>query len=301
MRVAVTGATGYVGRFIVAALQAEGSTVRALARVGSERGGFPEGIDWVTGGLRDRAAILRLVEGVDAVVHAAFEHAPGRYRGGEVDDLAGFLTTNLNGSLELIAASRAAGVARFVLLSSRAVYGRGLPGRLLDEAHPAWPDSHYGAHKAALEAFVSSWGLADGWPICALRPTGVYGLTRPVERSKWYELVRAVLAERPWLTPRAGTEVHGADVARAVLLLLRADGVAGRAFNCGDLAISDRDVAIIVQELAGVRGPLPEERRVPAEKVMDCGALARLGMRFGGRPLLEATVAELVRAVRLQA
>lgn len=297
MRVAVTGATGYVGRFVVAGLMEEGHAVRVLARAGADRGGFTAEPEWITGDLRDAAAVAALVRGVDAVVHAAYEHVPGRYRGGEGNDLAGFLDANLLGSLALMQAARAAGAGRFVLLSSRAVYGRRLPGRPLDEDHPTAPDSHYGALKAALEAFTASFA-ADGWNACALRPTGVYGRTWPLRRSKWHPLISAMLAGQPWPHPRAGTEVHGQDVARAVGLLLRADGVAGRTFNCSDLAVSDRDVARIVQETVGGTGPLPEGRIVEAEGIMDCAALKALGMRFGGRPLLEATVAELMHAIR---
>jgi nucleoside-diphosphate-sugar epimerase len=44
-----------------------------------------------------------------------------------------------------------------------------LQDRPLDEAHPLWPKSHYGAHKAAIEKFVHSFGLGEGYAICSLR------------------------------------------------------------------------------------------------------------------------------------
>lgn len=298
MLVAVTGATGYVGRFVVAELLARGAEVRALTRPGSDRGGFPGPVAWVEGDLRQPGALAALVAGSDAVVHAAFEHRPGRYRGGEGDDLDGFLAANLDGSLALMRLAREAGAGRFVFLSSRAVYGRRLPDRPLDEDHPALPDTHYGAYKAAVEAFISAWGLGDGWQACALRPTGVYGLTHPVERSKWHGLVAAVLDGRPWPEARGGTEVHGADVARAVWLLLTTPDVAGRAYNCSDLYVTSRDVAEIAQRLTGARGPLPDQPSAPPAKVMETGRLRALGLEFGGRPLLERTVAGLVEAVR---
>jgi nucleoside-diphosphate-sugar epimerase len=298
VRVAVTGASGYVGRFIVAELLAHGVEVRAWARASTDRSGFPGTLDWVEGGLRQPNSIGPLLRGVDAVVHAAFEHRPGRYRGGEGEDLEGFLAANLSGSLTLMRRAREAGVGRFVFISSRAVYGRRLPGRALDEDHPAFPDTAYGAMKAAIEAFVASWG--EDWRVCALRPTGVYGLAHPVRRSKWFGLVEAVLAERVYPNARGGTEVHGADVARAVWLLLGAPGVAGQVYNCSDLYVADRDVAAIVQGLTGAVGPLHDSPLKPPGNVMETGRLRALGMRFGGRPLLERTVAELVEAVRRQ-
>jgi nucleoside-diphosphate-sugar epimerase len=191
-------------------------------------------------------------------------------------------------------------VGRFVLLSSRAVYGRRLPGAALDEDHPAWPETHYGAMKAALEAFVSSFaaGGDSGWGICALRPTGVYGLTHPVGRSKWLELVAAIADGRPWADPRGGTEVHGADLARAVWLLLTAPAVAGGVFNCSDLYVTSREVALIVQRLTGARGPLPDPPAALPTHVMAAGRLRGLGWRPGGQGRLERTVGELVEAAR---
>ena len=147
MRVAVTGAAGYVGRFVVAELLAQGWEVRAWARDGTDRGGFPGPVEWVEGGLERPESALPLVEGADALVHAAYRHLPGRYRGGEGQDLEGYLAANLTGTLSFLRRARAAGVERVVFLSSRAVYGRRLPDRPLDEDHPAWPDSHYGAYK----------------------------------------------------------------------------------------------------------------------------------------------------------
>jgi nucleoside-diphosphate-sugar epimerase len=296
VRVAVTGASGYVGRFIVAELLARGVEVRAWARTSTDRSGFTGPVAWVEGGLREPGSIGPLIDSVDAVVHAAFEHLPGRYRGGEGDDLDGFLAANLTGSLTLMRRAREAGVGRFVFLSSRAVYGRRVAGRALDEDHPVFPDTHYGAMKAAVEAFVASWGR--DWQVCALRPTGVYGLAHPVRRSKWYGLVEAVLAAQAYPNARGGTEVHGSDVARAVWLLLTAPEVGGQVYNCSDLYVADRDVALIVQRLTGVAGPLPEPPASPPSNVMETGRLRALGMMFGGRALLERAVAELVEAVR---
>lgn len=296
MIVAVTGATGYVGRFVVAALHARGDRVRALLRPGRELVGLPDGIEPITGDLADPPA--HLCTGADALVHAALEHLPGRYRGGEGAQPQRYLDVNLMGSLRLLRQAQAAGVRRCVLLSSRAVYGRRIAGIPLDETHPAWPDTLYGATKAALEAFAAALGQGEGWPIAVLRPTGVYGITHPVERSKWYDLVRTTLAGEAWPGRHGGGEVHGADVARAVLLLLDAPDLAGRVFNCADLYLTDRDIAASVQRLAGVDGPLPEPPSSPPRNLMVCRALAELRFRFGGRPLLERTLAELIEAVR---
>src|SRR5262245_47615280 len=110
--IAVTGATGYVGRFVVAELHRQGMAVRALARPEAERGGCTGAWDWVVGDLHSDEALARLGERADAVVHLPYEHVPGHYRGGEGDDLAGWLDANVNGSLRLLLAARVAKVER---------------------------------------------------------------------------------------------------------------------------------------------------------------------------------------------
>ena len=296
MIVAVTGATGTVGRFIVERLLQAGVRVRAWRREGSDLSGLPDTIEWVAGGLGMPHSAEHLVEGADMLVHAALQHVPGRYRGGEGDDLAEFLEANVGGSLTLLATARDAGVKRAVVVSSRAVFGASVTGMVGDD-HPVAPDTHYGAAKAALEAFVQSFGQ-EGWPVAALRPTGVYGIVRPIEKSKWFGLVGAVMQGEP-VPARSGTEVHGADVAEAVWRLLEVplEAMTGRAFNCSDIVVSNREIVELVQELSGIRGPVPEDAP-PPEAIMRTEALAALGVKFGGRERFAETIAALIEASR---
>ena len=299
MIAAVTGATGIVGSFVVRRLLSEGLRVRAWRRAGSTASKIFAGVEWIPGDLRDPASMSALVEGADMLVHAALDHAPGRYRGGEGDDLAGFLDANVGGSLRLLCAARAAGIRRCVVLSSRAVFGDTRPAAILDDDAPLHPDTHYGAAKMALEAFVASFGIGETWAVAALRPTGIYGIVEPVERSKWFGLVAALMEGGPPPPPRAATEVHGEDVAEAVWRLLTADAgkIAGRAFNCSDMVVDTTRIVSIVARLAGIEVAPPPPARPPGI-VMACPGLAGLGMRFGGEALLERTLAGLVRAAR---
>ncbi len=293
MRVAVTGGSGYVGGFIVDHLLKAGHEVRLMVRPDSTRP--MRDLDNFAVELDPDSDFRGLLNGCGALVHAAFHHQRGQYRHGEGQDLQGFLRKNVSGSLALLNQAFACGVGRAIILSSRAVYGRQIPGAILSEDMAGNPDTHYGAAKAALEAFAASYALQDGWPVCALRPTGVYGLVDPVDRSKWYDLVGACLAGQP-LPVRGGTEVHGADIADAVLRLLRAEEteIAGNAFNCSDMYLSTRDIAAIVQDRSGRDIALPAQ---PADQaaynVMDCSRLTRLGIAFSGRARFEQTVAAL--------
>ncbi len=303
MIIAVTGGTGFLGRYILRALAGQGHQLRCWYRPSSDRGGLEDlagSLEWQQGQLGDPAAAQALVQGADAVVHAAleWERAGDRRTSGDAN-LTEFLEKNLMGSLRLFIEARSAGVGRFVFISTCAVHEVILPDRPLDETHPCWPTKHYGAHKAALEKFVHSYGLGQGWPICALRPTGIYGIHHPISASKWYDLVGQVVRGEPIRSERGGKEVHAADVARAVALLLGvpAEQMAGRSFNCYDMYIADQHVAAIAKRLSGSRSEIADLNRGPKNQIQT-GRIRALGMTFGGEPLLRQTVAELVAAHR---
>jgi nucleoside-diphosphate-sugar epimerase len=301
MKIAVTGATGFLGRYLVVRLAAAGHRLTCWHRPTSDLGHFPGqiaagSIRWIDGSLSDDRTGRELVEGADAVVHAALDHPGGGFRGGE-GDLGRFVETNVVGSVRLIEAARAAAVGRFVFISSCAVHEKILSDRLLDETHPTWPSSHYGAHKVAIEAFVHSFGFGHDYPICALRPTGIYGLAHPPRASKWFSLVQQVREGAPVDCRRGGKEVHASDVARAVLLLLEAPAAAitGEAFICYDRYISEFEVASIAKRLTGSRSEIAGEPSAPRNQIVTV-KLGALGMKYGGTPLLERTVQQLVDA-----
>jgi nucleoside-diphosphate-sugar epimerase len=301
MLIAVTGATGFLGRYIVRDLAGAGHRLRCWYRPSSDRSGFEEvagSLEWLEGNLRDPAGNAGLIRGADAVVHAALEwEQRGGSRAAAQRDPDVFLQANLMGSLRLFQEAFAAGVPRFVFISTCAVHEVILADRPLDEAHPLWPTSHYGAHKAALEKFVHSYGLGHGWPVCALRPTGIYGRAHPASASRWFDLVGQVMRGEPVSSAKGGKEVHAADVARAVGLLLTADAdrVRGQAFNCYDRYIAEQDVARIAKEQSGSASAIADLNRGPRNQI-DTRKIRAVGMEFGGERLLRQTVAELVEA-----
>ena len=298
MRVGVTGATGFLGRYIVGRLAGQGHHCRCWHRPTSDLGAFsvPTGmLTWIPGELDDPQAAQSLVAGCDAVVHAALDHPGGGFIGGEGDPLT-FVATNIMGTLRLIEAARGAGVQRFVFISTCAVHDKILADRPLDETHPLWPYSHYGAHKAALEAFVHSYGFGRKFPICALRPTGIYGLAHPPQASKWFSLIAAVARGEDVECRKGGKEVHASDVARAVEILLTADNIAGESYNCYDRYISEFEVAEIAREVTGSRSAIRGVPPRPKNQIVT-DKLQALGMTFGGKPLMEQTVREIAGAI----
>lgn len=263
MRVAISGGTGLVGRFLTEAVAGAGHEVVLLSRRPVE------GFAHVPFALGDRPDVE-----ADVLVHAAYHHVAGRYRGGEGDDPEGFRRANVDGSLRLMER-----FPRTVFLSSRAVYDGQPAGSVLTEDLTLSPDGLYGQVKAEVEA------AAD----VSLRATGIYGAG---VGHKWTELFDDFLNGRP-VAPRVATEVHGADLAAAVLMFLEN----GRgAFNVSDLLLDRRDLLAEVASLTGCTHELPE--RSGAEvSAMDCTRLRTLGWVPGGWGRLIASLPAMVQSL----
>jgi nucleoside-diphosphate-sugar epimerase len=187
MKLAVTGATGFVGSHLLDVAIAEGNEVIALTR----REQAPrEGVAWVSGDLHNRSALEQLVDGADAVIHVA-----GVITG---QTPATFERGNVEGTLSMLAAATAGGVRRFVQVSSLAAREPKL--------------SLYGASKREAEELVHSSGL--DWAI--VRPPAVYG---PGDRET-LELFRMARMGVMLMPPKGRVSViHADDLARLLLAL----------------------------------------------------------------------------------
>ena len=293
MKIAVTGATGFIGRYILHQLAEQNHQLVAWRRASSDTSGLESlDVEWVEGDLTNPDSMIRLVTGCDAIVHSALWKPGPSFRGGE-GPIAQFAATNIVGSLNLITSAIEQGVDRFIFLSTCAVHEVILDDRLLDEAHPCWAGSHYGAHKAAIEKFVHSFALVDGYNICALRPTGVYGLAHPATNSKWFDLIHQVAKGHDVEVAGGGKEVHALDVARAAAMLLVADGTAGEAFNCYDRYISRHEVASIARELSQSASTISGQPKSPKHQI-ETGKIKAKGMDFGGTALLRSTIQQII-------
>ena len=191
MTIAVTGGTGFVGARFIDTVVAAGHQVRALAR--REQPPRP-GVEWVYGSLGDSDSLRKLVTGSSSVVHIA----------GVINarDPAEFERGNVDGTLAMLSAATAAGVTRFVHVSSLAARERKL--------------SKYGESKARSEELVQRSGL--DWVI--VRPPAVYG---PGDRETLELFKMAKL--RLMLLPPSGrvSLIHVDDLARLLLALAEDD------------------------------------------------------------------------------
>lgn len=191
MIVALTGGTGFLGRHVLDRLVAHGHRVKALAR----REQPPrDDVAWIAGDLADTAALTRLSEGADAVIHVAgLVNAP---------DAAGFEAGNRVGTANMARAARAAGVTRFVHVSSLAATQPQL--------------SAYGASKAAAEQELARAGIDAR----IVRPPGIYG---PGD-TETLDLFRMAARGLVLLPPRGRASwIHVDDMARLIVALAEAD------------------------------------------------------------------------------
>jgi nucleoside-diphosphate-sugar epimerase len=194
MRLAVTGATGFVGGRLLDAAHAAGHDIRALSRRPTPS---REGVEWIAGSLEDPASLGRLCTGADAIIHVAGVI--------NVRDEAGFEAGNVAGTAAVLAAAKSAGVPRFVNVSSLAAREPSL--------------SKYGASKARSEVLVKTSGLS----FAIVRPPAVYG---PGDRET-LELFKMAKRGLIALPPAGRLSLLHADDLAALLLALAAIDVTG--------------------------------------------------------------------------
>jgi UDP-glucose 4-epimerase len=162
--IALTGATGFIGRFLLKDLKRRGYRVRALLRHPDAL--VPEIESAIIGDLARPANLAQALRGIDYIVHsAAIAHAMS---GRPEDD---YRTINTQATVALARAGAAAGVKRFVFLSSiRAQTDASAESVLTEDMEPA-PTDAYGRSKLEAEQALATLGL--DW--VALRPVLVYG------------------------------------------------------------------------------------------------------------------------------
>ena len=179
----MTGAGGFLGRYLVEQLLARGDRVRGLARRRyAELDAL--GIEPVQGDIRDTAAVQRACQGVDCVFHvAAIAGIWGPWRQ--------YYEINTLGTSHVIAACRRAGVRRLVYTSSPSVTFAGCDQCGVGESVP-YPErwlAHYPHTKALAEKLVQA-AAGDELLTCSLRPHLIWGprdqhlIPRLIERAR---------------------------------------------------------------------------------------------------------------------
>jgi UDP-glucose 4-epimerase len=314
MRVAVTGANGFVGRAVVTTLLAHGHQVRALTRSPDTSLIIP-GVEGIATG--DIGAIedwRPFLTGTEVVIHlAARAHVPD----GRFADAGVIRAMNTTAALRLAEAAAKRGARRFVYLSSVKVIGESTPrdSPPLTSAAPLAPADLYARSKAEAEAGLAEIGARTGLSLTILRPPLVYG---PGVRANFRALVKLV-ARAPALPFGAirnrRSLVSVDNLASAIQASIGHPAAAGRTFfvtdgedpSTGELvqAIAaglDRRVALLpvppalMTAAAGLFGKGEAMRRLTESLRVD-GTEIRVAL--GWRPLetLREGVARAARAI----
>lgn len=266
MLVALTGCSGFIGSYTASALKREGHTVRGLVRKTSRREHIDKVVDqFIVGDQNDDAVLNQLVKGVDAVIHNSVNWQT------RSDPIANF-NSNLLGSLKLLELTRIAGVKQFVFVSSVAAISEISDqwNGLIDETHPTWPGSLYGAYKAAMEAHIKAYHHAFKMNTSAWRPAAVYGVAPEVERSQWIGIVHDVLDNQPIDMPKGGKITHVQDVADALALSIGDESVAGQIYTIVDRYIYWQEVAQIAKTLTGSTSTITDRIGSGPKNQFDC-------------------------------
>ncbi len=244
MNVLITGATGYLGRAVSAAVAARGHTVVAFARHATASGlPYPT----VDGDIRDDTAVRRAASGCEAIIHMAAKVAVWARRPGEFDEI------NIGGLRAVLRAAASLRVPRVVYTSSFLA----LPPAGA-RAPQAWND--YQRTKVAADR-VAEGAAAAGAPLVRLYPGVVYGPGPLTEGN----LIGGMLAEHlagrlPGLigATRRWSYAFIDDVAAGHAAALEA-GRAGEHYRLGGEDASLHDVFEIVRDVTG----LPVPRHIP--------------------------------------
>jgi UDP-glucose 4-epimerase len=302
----VTGGAGFIGSHLVDALQERECRVRVLDNfsTGSAENlahlrGLSQ-IEIIPGDVGDAASVAKVLQGAEVVFHLAtrgVRHSIGHpLENHEV---------NAWGTLVLLDQARKAGVQRFVHVSSSEVYGtaRYIP---MDENHPCFPETVYGAAKLAGEAYARAYHQTYGLPTVVVRPFNNFGPRSHYEGDAGEVIPRFTvwaLNGRPPIIFGDGTQtrdfIYVEDTAHWLWRVAECDELIGQTINLGSgKETAVRELAKIVCEEVGRPELAPEfhpprpgdvrRHRAGVERAQKLlGLHLRIPLREGIRKLIE--------------
>lgn len=247
MTVFITGGSGFVGLNLLELLLGRGEDVVSFSlapppeRARAAFEALPGSLRHVDGDVCDPQGIAEALErsGARRVIHGAVITAGiGRER----RDPASIVSTNVQGTVNVLEASRRHGVERFVYLSSASVYGANALGAdTLSEAHtPPIPQSLYAVTKYAAEGIARRYGTVFDMHVVAARLSAVFGRWEHDTGlrdtlSPPYLLARmAAAGERAMLAEEGSRDwIYGPDAAAGIVALLDAAGLRHDVYNVG--------------------------------------------------------------------
>ena len=268
-----------LGSAVAARISSDGHEIRALQRRAS---GFA---DEVLGSLTDPEAVVRAVQGMNAVVHLAAKVSL-------IGDRTEFHQVNVEGTRRLLAAAASAGVTRFVQISSPSVAHSGV-AIVGEDAMPADPlraRGDYARSKAEAEVLALA-SDRPGFSVVAIRPHLVWGpgdtqlVARIVERARRGRLPLlghgAALIDSTYIDNAASAIAHALE---------RADAVHGNSYVVTNG--EPRPVAELLQGMCSAAGVPAPAWRIPASVAYTAGGLVESVWRGEEEPPMTRFLAE---------
>jgi UDP-glucose 4-epimerase len=256
--VVVTGGAGFIGSELVRQLAARGDRVVAIDNlVNGKRENLhevlSERVSLLEKDIRDLAAIVPHLREARVVYHLAClgvrhsVHSP--YENHDV---------NATATLRLLAASREAGVPRFVYVSSSEVYGTARWAPMTEE-HPTYPSTVYGGSKLAGECYTRAYFETYGYPTVVVRPFNTFGPRSHHEGDSGEVIPKFLLrclAGKPLIVFGDGRQTRDftfvSDTAAGIVLAGKEPKAIGQTINLGSgREITINDLARQVAEVAG--------------------------------------------------
>ncbi|WP_428928953.1 NAD-dependent epimerase/dehydratase family protein [Marinibacterium sp. SX1] len=225
-KIYVTGAAGFIGRYLLPALIERGHEVIATDVAAPAE---DPGCRFETADIRDNLRHAPLVAQCDTVVHCGGISGPMLMQ----DNPAEVLDINIKGTLGLLSLARSFGLRRFVGLSSVSAYGTTPDMAMAGEDTPLCASNAYGTSKAAGDHLIQCYAGEYGLSAAALRVGWVYGPGRATD-AILQPCVRSARGE-PYAIPEGGDHrlqfVHVRDVVSAIIATVEAESLASSAYN----------------------------------------------------------------------
>ncbi len=253
--IAVTGGTGFLGRYVVSALLDAGWTPRVLARTPRA---VPDGAQTVVGSLAEPGALARLLDGAQAMIHAA--GLIKAHRNGQ------FFSVNGEGSRSVAAAvAQHDPTMRVVMVSSMAAR---------EPTLSPYARSKRAGERAIMDSRLSNWVV--------VRPPAIYG---PGDRETqiFFQAAQGPILPIPNRPNARLCLIHARDAARAVAALV-ADGPSGRIVELSDSQTDGYDWPTLAQAIKTATGGKARIVRVPAPVYVTAAFFSQIAGWLSGNP-----------------
>lgn len=302
----VTGAPGWLGTSLVAALRAGTSypaqttaamRVRCIVHPAASSADVDAlGVEVVRADLRDRRALAGCCEGAALVVHAAGIIHPERTQ--ELFDI------NVDGTRHMLEEARAAGVKRFVMVSSNSPAGLNVSAaQLMTEDDPPRPYLAYGLSKLQAEWAVNDAFRSGAVETVIVRPCWFYGPNQPLRQTRFFNMIKS---GRPVIVGRGDnlrSMTHIDNAVQGIVLAATTAGAAGNTYWITDRRpYSMIEIIHTVATLLGVAVRPIYLPRVTSDVARLCDSLIQMAGRYNQEihvaGELAATIAVSIDAAR---